>query len=194
MACINGVGGTCGWADEEQTLCTFCAEGSRSAGEDCERFYELVANHGAAVRDRDTTQAAMVARQMMATYRDLRVDAERLRDGGWRELAKEAQEGGECPACFETDEGGHRPGCTQGELEAEVARLRATRKEVQEPDILRLQGNCAEFVTDDGRRFAWSDSNCHYEEVAPDGGAFTTLRNRLRRAEAEIKRLKGGTP
>lgn len=43
----------------------------------------------------------------------------------------------------------------------------------------KLHANCAEFVTDDGRRFAWSDSNCRYEEVAPDGASFTLLRNRL---------------
>lgn len=43
----------------------------------------------------------------------------------------------------------------------------------------REHANCAEFITDDGRRFAWSDSNCRYEEVEPDGASFTALRNRL---------------
>jgi len=39
--------------------------------------------------------------------------------------------------------------------------------------------DCVEYVMEDGRRFAWSDSNVCYEEVPQDGSSFTLLRQRL---------------
>ncbi len=50
--------------------------------------------------------------------------------------------------------------------------------------------NCVEFINDDGRRFAWSESNVCYEEVPQDGESFTLLRKRLSEAEAERDRLQ----
>lgn len=52
--------------------------------------------------------------------------------------------------------------------------------------IEKLLKSCAEFVTDDGRRFAWSESNVRYEEVSRDDASFTMLRNRLAALEGSV--------
>ena len=46
--------------------------------------------------------------------------------------------------------------------------------------------NCVEYVLEDGRRFAWSESNVRYEEVAEDGASFTLLRRRLTEAQMNL--------
>lgn len=51
-----------------------------------------------------------------------------------------------------------------------------------------IRANCAEFITDDGRRFAWSESNCMYEELSKDGGSFTMMRRRVERFTAILAR------
>lgn len=50
--------------------------------------------------------------------------------------------------------------------------------------------NCVEFINEDGKRFAWSESNVRYEEVAKDGDAFTTLRSRLDNANKTLEAFK----
>lgn len=55
-----------------------------------------------------------------------------------------------------------------------------SREELSSCDLLK---NAAEFITDDGKRFAWSESNVQYEEVPEDGESFTILRTRLSRLE-----------
>jgi len=49
--------------------------------------------------------------------------------------------------------------------------------------------DCVEYVLEDGRRFAWSESNVQYEEVPPDGASFTVLRYRLDRANETLAEL-----
>lgn len=47
--------------------------------------------------------------------------------------------------------------------------------------------NAAEFIDDEGHRYAWSESNVRYEEVEPDDGCFTLLRNRLSKAQERLE-------
>ena len=91
------------------------------------------------------------------------------------------------------------------ELEAVNAKLRARATELYRQftaakrlhtpkDIRTLSDSVAEFVTDEGKRYAWSESNCRFEEVAPGGGSFQLMRIRLERAEARIAEMEGATP
>ena len=65
-----------------------------------------------------------------------------------------------------------------------TARIRMAHLQQRYGLASAMRADCAEFVLDDGRRFAWSESNVRYEEVPADDKSFTTLRLRLRRAEA----------
>lgn len=47
--------------------------------------------------------------------------------------------------------------------------------------------DCVEYILEDGRRFAWSDSNVQYEEVPEDGASFTLLRKRLTEAQDRLR-------
>ena len=46
-----------------------------------------------------------------------------------------------------------------------------------------------EFITKEGKRYAWSDSNVQYEEVPPDGESFTLIRKRLDDLQTAAKAL-----
>lgn len=49
--------------------------------------------------------------------------------------------------------------------------------------------NAAEWISDDGIRWAWSESNGQYERVPQDGMSFVLLRSRLERAHTKLREL-----
>lgn len=66
------------------------------------------------------------------------------------------------------------------------AALRAEREETRKLRSQQEDGrDSVEYIREDGRRFAWSESNCQYQEVPENGASFTLLRKRLAQVEKE---------
>ena len=57
------------------------------------------------------------------------------------------------------------------------------------PELRKPHPDCVEYVLEDGRRFAWSESNVQYEEVPEDGASFALLRSRLDRLRDALDQI-----